>query len=205
REQVDSASFAGARDALLEVADEVRGRAHAVLELAGQAHEALEVELPRGLGLADPRWKRVQEAIGPCEALDLLGDQRRGAAPERREEAPGRRASQERAGPYLVGNARVGEGFLVVLRARVDAVEDGHLLPRDLLSLVELPCGLDDESELGFTIGEASRDRLGPVRPRRPQRLLRAAEPGHERVRERENLRGRGVVVLQSDDRGLRE
>ena len=45
----------------------------------------------------------------------------------------------------------------------------------------------------------------GPVGPRRAQRLLGAAEPRHEPVREREHLRRRAVVLLQPHDRRLRE
>ena len=59
---------------------------------------------------------------------------------------------------------------------------------------------LDDERGLVLPVPERARDRVGPLRSNSAQRLLGAAEPRHEPVREREHRRRRAVVRLQPDD-----
>ena len=53
--------------------------------------------------------------------------------------------------------------------------------------------------------GKARHDRLRPGRARRTQHLLGAGQPGDEAVREREHLRRRAVVLLESHDRRVGE
>jgi hypothetical protein len=67
---------------------------------------------------------------------------------------------------------------------------------------VELTDSLDDKRALVRRLRELG---LGPVRSRRAQRLLGAAEPGHETVCEFQHLGRRTVVLLQPDDRCVRE
>ena len=95
-------------------------------------------------------------------------------------------------------DARGRQRGLEVGQARVRAAENRDFLVRH----VELTDSLDDEGALVRRLRELG---LGPVRSRRAQRLLGAAEPGHQAVRELQHLGRRAVVRLEPDDRRVRE
>ena len=95
-------------------------------------------------------------------------------------------------------DARGCQRALEVGQACVRAAENRDLLVRH----VERTDSLDDERALVRRLHQLG---LGPVRSRRAQGLLGAAEPGHEAVRELQHLGRRTVVLLQSDDGCVRE
>ena len=97
----------------------------------------------------------------------------------------------------MVGQLGGVERLLEVGQARVRAAEDRDLLERD----AEGSNPLDDVPAFVLAVHEL---RLRAVRERRAQRLLGAAEPRHESVRQREHLRGRAVVLLEAHDERLR-
>ncbi len=126
------------------------------------------------------------------------------AAAEHADRPLGGLAPDERCASHLERDAREGERLLVVLRARVQAVENGHLLVRD--ALARQPTHLaDDELRFRLPVGLHQRQGLRAAREHRPQHLLRAAELRDEAVRQRQDLRRRAVVLLQPHDQRARE
>ena len=80
----------------------------------------------------------------------------------------------------------------------------GDLLERNAF-LVQRPHAFDDERDFALARRERLRDRLRPRAERGAQDLLRAAERGHDPVREREHFAGRAVVVLEPDHGRVRK
>ena len=175
------------------------------MELLGEAHEAGEVGLARRLLLAEPAGNLDEKAPCACaiaRTVSAAGASARAA--QDTQHVPSRRPGEEGAAAPLVGDTGVREGFLELLRLRVDPVEDRRVLERDALA-DERRDPRDDGRDL--TLDE----RLGPGErflaggPCRSQHLLGPGKHWHEAVREREDLRRRAVVALKPYHRRVRK
>ena len=196
REQVDTARALAARvEAPAEIRDERRGVA---IEARGEPDDAPEIRLPHELALAE----LVRELLQPTRLERGRAHRARrvvaGALEAPRDPARGVALEQRRA---LERDARFVQQLFEVGQPRVRAREDRDLLTR----LAEAMDLRDDRRALLLRRGERANDRLVAIRQRRAQRLLGAAQVRHELVREREHLRRRAVVLLQSHDERLRE
>ena len=195
---MDAAALGLAAEALLQVAQEVTDR-RARRELLHQRQQAREVGLARQLLLAEPAGRVGDPALSLHDLRDRA--ERRGVLPssQQPQRPPRGRPLDERRAAHLERDPGEREGLLVVLRARVQAVEHRHLLVRDALA-GEAPHLADDELGLGQPVGLHQGQRLLAAGPDGAQHLLRAAQLGHEPVRDREDLRRRAVVLLEPHD-----
>ena len=190
REQVDAAPFGAAvAEALLELGLECGHRRRG--ERLGEAHEAGQVVLANLLALAEALGRRLLPALGERLRAHLLGH-RRAALFEPPQQEAGSLATEERRA--LERDARFVEHLLEVGEPRVRAAKD-----RDLLERANRGADpLDDEAGLDLDRHDRPHVGLGP-------RRQLGAERRREAVRERQHLRRRAVVLLQTDDGGARE
>ncbi len=112
---------------------------------------------------------------------------------------------QERPVAHLIRDRCGGEGLLERFRAGVDPVQHRDLLEGHRFLVMEPPDGVDDGGDLGLLFRFGTRDRRRTRWPGRAEGLLEPAEPRPETVREIEDLRRRAVVLLETDDRRVRE
>ena len=181
--------------------DPLLDRLRAVVELLRQLAQPREVRLPHELALAEAVRNRLDEPQLRRDPPHLVRNRSEARAPEPLQEPSGRVAREQRRA--LERDLRVGEQLFEVDRAGVQSDQHGHPLVRHALG-GELPDSREHELAFLRRRLEAAQHRLRPARPRRPQRLLRSAQPRHQTIRQREHLRRRAVVLLQPHHRRLR-
>ena len=130
---------------------------------------------------------RTASAAGGARALEPPAQPPRGIAVE-----------QRRA---LERDARVVQHLLEVGQPRVRAREDRASSSGQSSARIAATSAASSSTSSGVR----PHDRLRPGRASRAQRLLGAAEPRDEPVRELEHLRRRAVVLLEPEDLRVRE